>query len=479
MAASGFSFLPPILAKAFPFHLAFRRWDAHIVHLGDVLARICPELSLGSPLKEHFRIDRPNIPVEFDSIREQSNSIFILESLHSRMQLKGQMVYADHQEVIYFLGSPWIADLSELDPLGLKIDDFALHDPVVDLLFLLQAQKTALADAKKLTEKLTKQRGQLRTALKQAEENAGAMVQAEELKEALQKLQETQAQLIQSEKMSSLGQLVAGIAHEINNPVNFIKGNLDCARENIEHLLKLVELYQKYNPVPAPEIQAYREEIDLEFLNEDFPKLFSSMRVGADRIREIVLSLRNFSRLDEAEMKLVNIHEGIDSTLLILQHRFKDKDGRTGIEVIKEYAELPLIECYAGQLNQVFVNLLSNAVDALEMGNIESGVIRIRTELSLPDRVKVLIRDNGAGLSIDVSKRMFDPFFTTKPVGEGTGLGLSISYQIIVQKHKGLIRCISAPGEGAEFCIEIPVRQSQEQIFGRESSRLNDLPSIA
>ena len=184
------------------------------------------------------------------------------------------------------------------------------------------------------------------------------------------------------------------------------------------------------------------------------------MRVGADRIRQIVLSLRNFSRLDEAEMKFVNIHEGLDSTLLILQNRLTGNNGRPEIEVIKEYGELPLIECYPGQLNQVFLNLLGNAVDALDMGAREGGRIRIRTELlQAGDRARVLIADNGPGFGTLVSDRMFDPFFTTKPVGQGTGLGLSISYQIVVLKHQGLIRAIGVPGSGAEFCVEIPLRQ--------------------
>jgi two-component system, NtrC family, sensor kinase len=460
MVSPAFSSPSLIFTKAFPFHLAFRRWETEIVHLGDVLARICPELSLGSSLKEHFRIERPNIPLEFDAIRDQSHSLFLLQSLHSKMQLKGQMVATQNPEVIFFLGSPWIADLVDLAPLGLTINDFALHDRVVDLLFLLQAQKTALADAKKLTEKLTKQRAQLRSALKEAELAANAVAQNQQLQKTLQELQQTQAQLIQTAKMSSLGELVAGVAHEINNPVNFILGNLDCARDNIQQLLKLIELYQKYNPVPAPEILAYRDEIEFEFLNEDLPKLCSSMGVGADRIRNIVLSLRNFSRLDEAEMKFVNIHEGLDSTLLILQHRLTGNNGRQEIEVIKEYGDLPLIECYAGQLNQVFVNLLGNAVDAIEMGACEGGRIRIRTELLMAgDRARVLITDNGPGFGTLVGDRMFDPFFTTKPVGQGTGLGLSISYQIVVLKHQGLIRGICAPGEGAEFCVEIPLRQ--------------------
>ncbi|MFB2833898.1 GAF domain-containing protein [Floridanema evergladense] len=308
-----------------------------------------------------------------------------------------------------------------------------------------------------------------------------AQSQAQQLSHALQNLKQTEAQLVHTEKMSSLGQMVAGIAHEINNPVNFIYGNLDHANGYIADLLGLLRLYQQYYPNPVPEITEEAENIDLEFLKEDLPKLLASMQVGTERIRQIVLSLRNFSRLDEAEKKPVNIHEGIDNTLLILQSRLKGGQGKPEIQVIKEYGELPLIECYAGQLNQVFMNIISNAIDALE--NVpETRKITIRTsvvknhsesqllaeENALSDGnylpevnnfhlVVVSISDNGLGMSEEVRKRLFDPFFTTKPVGKGTGLGLSISYQIVAEKHGGQLRCNSAPGKGAEFVLEIPV----------------------
>ncbi|MCL1469469.1 GAF domain-containing protein [Argonema antarcticum] len=290
-----------------------------------------------------------------------------------------------------------------------------------------------------------------------------AQTKAEALEKAIYDLQQTQAQLIQTEKMSSLGQLVAGVAHEINNPVNFIYGNLTYANRYTQDLLKLVSLYQELYPEPSPEILECADDIDLEFLIEDFPKILSSMEVGADRIRQIVLSLRNFSRLDQAEMKPVDIHEGIDNTLLILQNRLKTNGGRTQVEIIKEYGDLPLVECYAGQLNQVFMNLLSNAIDAVEEfavnGNAtETPQIRIRTEMLQPDLITVRIADNGPGMTNSVRMRLFDAFFTTKPVGRGTGLGLSISYQIVVEKHKGAFWCESEPGKGAEFFLEIPVR---------------------
>ncbi|HEY9875969.1 MAG TPA: ATP-binding protein, partial [Candidatus Obscuribacterales bacterium] len=271
--------------------------------------------------------------------------------------------------------------------------------------------------------------------------------------------------LIQSEKMSSIGQLVAGVAHEINNPINFIYGNLDHADYYTQDLLELVSLYQQYYPDPVPQIQERIKAIDLDFLIDDLPKMLSSMKMGAERISQIVLSLRNFSRVDEAEMKLVNIHDGLDSTLLILQNRLKPKAINRSIEIIKEYGNLPLVECYAGQLNQVFMNILTNAIDAFGEVPNRRAVITIRTEVSHSDSVTVRICDNGVGIIDEVKARLFDPFFTTKPVGKGTGLGLSISYQIVVEKHGGVIKCESTPGEGTEFWIQLPVKQSACQIF--------------
>lgn len=301
---------------------------------------------------------------------------------------------------------------------------------------------------------------------------AKATAQAQQLSQLLHDLQQSQAQLIQTEKMSSLGQLVAGIAHEINNPVNFIYGNLTYAHNYIQELLELIRLYQKYYPNPAPEIIAHCKEIDFEFLCDDLPKLLKSMKMGAERIREIVLSLRNFSRIDQAEMKQVDLHEGIENTLLILHNRLKGKNGHHKIKVVKEYGNLPLVECYPGQLNQVFMNIISNSIDAIESYNQQRSPeeirnnpsqITIRTELEEPDWVIVRISDNGPGMSESVRARLFDPFFTTKPVGKGTGLGLSISYQIVVQKHGGMISCQSELGKGTEFCVKIPLRQAKEK----------------
>jgi PAS domain S-box-containing protein len=276
--------------------------------------------------------------------------------------------------------------------------------------------------------------------------------------------QQLAAQLVQSEKMSSLGQLVAGIAHEINNPVSFIYGNLAHADDYTQDLLSLLQLYQHYYPTPAAEIQTKARQIEIDFLMEDLPKLLASMQVGADRIQKIVRSLGNFSRQDQADMKAVDIHAGIDSTLLILQHRLKASPEHAEIKVHKRYAVLPLIECYAGELNQVFMNILVNAIDALEeemerRSDCFQPEIEIKTEVVNRQQVRIQIADNGSGIPESIRHRLFDPFFTTKPVGKGTGLGLSLSYKIITQKHGGQLRVASEAGKGAVFIIEIPLQQ--------------------
>ncbi|MEH1790215.1 MAG: ATP-binding protein [Nostoc sp.] len=279
-----------------------------------------------------------------------------------------------------------------------------------------------------------------------------------QLESTLEKLYSTQAKLIQAEKMSGLGQLVAGIAHEINNPINFIYGNLQPASQYVASLIELNNLYQQLYPQPLPEIAEKITDIDLEFISDDLQKLLLSMRVGADRIRQIVLSLRNFSRLDESEIKSVDIHSGIDSTLLILQHRLKNNSKYSEITVIREYANLPLVNCYASALNQVFIHLINNAIDALQESKVNrTPTIRIRTEFSESQKVLIRIADNGVGMSESVQNKMFNPFFTTKPIGSATGLGLSTSYSIVVEKHGGELNCISKLGEGTEFFIEIPV----------------------
>lgn len=318
--------------------------------------------------------------------------------------------------------------------------------------------------------------------------------QAQQLELALLELQRTQAQLIQTEKMSSLGQLVAGVAHEINNPIGFIYSNVHHAKEYTECLMRMVCLYQQHCPESIAEIAAESEKIELDYLLEDLPKVFNSMQQGAERVRDIVLSLRNFCRLDEAQMKQVNIHDGINNTIMLLQSQLKGKPGQEAIAIHKEYGDLPLVQCYPGQLNQVFMNILVNAIYAIiewnkhediddksqnesQLGepkdlhtNTQSSIyaIRICTELIEGKKVIIRISDNGPGMTEDVRKRLFDPFFTTKPVGKGTGLGLSISYEIVVNQHGGELKCFSEPGKGTEFAIEIPLQQSSiAQILPR------------
>lgn len=297
-----------------------------------------------------------------------------------------------------------------------------------------------------------------------------------QLKLTLKELENTQSQLIQTEKMSSLGQLVGGIAHEINNPVNFIDGNIVVINEYMKNFLNLITLYQECDCHLRSEIKASIEEIDFDFIKEDLPKILSSMKAGAQRISKLVLSLRNFSRLDEADKKAVDVHEGLDSTLLILQNRLEVKGNHPDIQVIKEYGNLPKVECYPGQLNQVFMNILNNCIDTLKesiigchllainakiTGNQQlttnNPQIRICTEVLDSNQVIIRIVDNGCGMTEEIKQKMFDPFFTTKPVGSGTGLGMSISYQII-NKHGGQLKCVSAPLQGTEFIIKIPIR---------------------
>ncbi len=357
------------------------------------------------------------------------------------------------------------------------------------------AERTAeLLAANELLRREIEERQEVEAKLRRSEERLRR--HGEQLRRLLRQLKNTQAHLVQAEKMSSLGQLVAGVAHEINNPVNFISGNLTHARQYLHDLLDLLALYRKHYPEPALEIQARELAIDLDFLVADLPALLNSMMLGADRIHQIVLSLRNFSRHDQAACKAVDIHQGIDSTLLILRHQLTLPNSRQTITVEKDYGDLPLVECYPGQLNQVFMNLLSNAIDAIaerfapseqaprcdrfterpspettpdpgqstevthgKLLSASTPTLRVQTAQTDPNWITIYIADNGIGIPAALKQQLFDPFFTTKPVGKGTGLGLSISYQIIVERHRGHLDCHSQPGVGTTFTIQIPLRQ--------------------
>jgi len=370
---------------------------------------------------------------------------------------------------------------SETDPVAVEIISKALQTKSECKVILKNYRKDgttfwncfSISPVRDITGKLTHFIGVQRdiTQSKQAEEalhksEAQSREQAAQLAAALEELKATHSQLVQSEKMSSLGLLIAGVAHEINNPVSFIHGNLAHLKNYTEDLFHYLELYEHHYPNPVEEIQQEREDNDLDFLAEDLPRILSSMSVGVDRICQIVQSLRNFSRHDDSQMKPVNLHEGIDSTLLILNHGLKGNGEKPPIQIVKEYGNLPPVECFAGPINQVFMNILSNAIDALEearskqtnqqMPEIASQV-RISTEV-VGNFVEIKIADNGPGITEEVKQRIFDTFFTTKPIGKGTGMGLSISYQIIVERHKGELSCNSELGNGTEFTIRLPLQ---------------------
>ena len=407
----------------------------------------------------------------FDRVR-QSKPDQALAVLFSQPYETQKQIYADGMKQTNNILQKRVR--SNFESYGLALSELSLFS-TVSFFILTTAWTTILCLVSRYLEQRRQSETKLRVAKTELEQiNRNLEVsevtlrqKAQALEQALQTLQKTQLQMIQSEKMSSLGQLVAGVAHEINNPVNFIYGNLVYVQNYAQDLQDFVQLYQKHYPHPASEIQAKATEIDLEFLQHDLTKILDSMSVGTERIRQIVLTLRNFSRMDEAEFKRVDIHNGIDSTLMILQHRLKAQPGCPAIQVIKEYADLPLVKCYPGQLNQVFMNILANAIDALEEVSPKQISLRenlsqivIRTSTIDTEWVQITIADSGTGMPESVKQRIFDPFFSTKPVGKGTGLGMSISYQIVKEKHGGKLDCFSSLGEGTQFVIQIPIHPS-------------------
>ena len=345
----------------------------------------------------------------------------------------------------------WLNFLKAVDETYVQYDaEYRMIERLLDL-----SSEELLQANNQLREMLTNVEGKV------AERTAELIKTNGELEKALTDLQQMQVHLIQAEKMSSLGQLIAGIAHEINNPVNFIHGNIRHLHNYVINLLEFVELSQECSERVNSDLQSKAEEIDLEFIKIDLPKVIKSMEVGTHRIREIVLSLRNFSHIDQSELKSIDIHQGIEDTLLILGHRIKPQKNSDfpRIQIVKLYGDLPLVNCYAGQLNQVFVNILVNAIDAIEesASSDRQPCISIQTQVIDDNYVEIAIADNGCGSPEAIQQQIFNPFFTTKPVGKGTGMGMAISYQIITEKHKGRLSCTSSVGKGTEFIIQIPI----------------------
>ncbi|AFY35037.1 ATP-binding sensor histidine kinase [Calothrix sp. PCC 7507] len=423
-----------------------------------------------------------NVPITVINYVKRTQEILVIDDTEAQAYLATD-IYIKHKKPKSLLCIPMINQKKLLGILYLEnnLATRAFTRDRLEVLKLLITQAAISLENAMLYRNLAQANDRLEDYNHTLEEKVAARTteiyeKNQSLQQAIQELKFTQTKLIQTEKMSSLGQMVAGIAHEINNPINFIHANLVHTSEYVENLLDLINTYQQEYPDSAPLIVQKSEEIDLEFLAEDLPKILDSMKLGSIRIRNIILSLRNFSRLDEAAMKPVDIHEGIDNTLMLLQHRIKkdttDNQPVTNkqtpeIIIIKEYGHLPLVTCYASQLNQVFMNILNNAIDALEESTVKNSElltrpqIRICTELVESHTVRIRIFDNGLGIPEAIKEKIFDPFFTTKPIGSGTGLGLSISYQIVVEKHRGKLSCSSTPKEGTEFFIDIPLEQPE------------------
>lgn len=368
---------------------------------------------------------------------------------------------------------PW----NDADPKPVQSDENqGCSEPATNLLLDLEKENRILRkklerserDRQSLETNMERSESLMRNVIAELEASRVSLVErGQELEQTLSQLQQAQVQLIEAEKMSALGTPVAGIAHEINNPVSFVHGNVSHAQSHVQELLRIIAAYQDAYPIPAPRVQSLLNETDLEFLQEDVIKVLQSMQMGTKRISDIVRSLRTFSRLDEADFKAADLHEGLESTLMILQHRLKACGDLPEIEIVKEFEQLPLVECYPGKLNQVFMNLLANAIDAVQERYRQAEGPRLTPQITLKtrqigDSVAIHVIDNGTGIADCDRSRLFNPFFTTKPVGYGVGLGLSISYQIVADQHRGQLICHSRLKEGTEFIIQIPRRQRLE-----------------
>ncbi|MFG3816030.1 ATP-binding protein [Limnothrix redekei] len=512
-----FSLSAELLVQLFPFHLALNH-QLQIVQAGQALDRIYPHPLRGRLFADHFSINRPRMSISIEDFLKKRQSLFLLESRDLSLVLKGQMVDLLESEIFLFLCSPSAIDAQKLTDIGIQLKDFPLHDVTPDLVFLQQTTQMSVKQVENLNQQLITSQEQLKDALSIQEHlRFKAEKQARQLEQQLKELKETQIQLVQSEKMSTLGQMISGIVHEINNPLHFIHGNLDHCLNYVQDLLEACQILLKASPrarewheishahsskswlnesmldqnikdlnpeeqntdcVHSFDATAALAGLDLEnlaFALNDFPKVLQSMRIGSQRIREIVEGLRQFSRLDASALDWFDIHEGIDNTLMILRSRLAKAKVSSGIEIIKNYGNVPLVSCYGGQINQVFMNILANAIDALEDHNqacelpARSGPKReppriwIETVLTNPEWLRISIRDNGCGMPRDIQSKLFEPFFTTKSAHRGTGLGMSISYKIVTERHGGRLRCTSEPCKGTEFVIELPIEPAQLQ----------------